>query len=84
MGDLLTFDELIQRIKEQNGAVIDPTDMDWILVTRRLYRRAVFASDIPKIMDSMLDARMITNTDMKPVEPAINKCEQTKGSESNE
>ena len=79
MSDLLTVDELIQRIKEQNGTVIDPTDMDWILVTRRLYCRAVFASDIPKIMDSMLDARMVTNTDMKPVEilvePLIVDCE---------
>ena len=75
MSDLLTVDELIQRIKEQNGAVIDPTDMDWILVTRRLHRRAVFASDIPKIMDSLLDTRMITNTDMKPIEPAAVECE---------
>jgi len=69
MSDLLTMDELIERIREQNGAVITLADMEWVLRTAGFTRIAVSAHDIPKIMDELLDTKIITNTDMKPVAP---------------
>lgn len=79
MSDLLTVDELIQRIKVQNGAVIQLFDMEWVLRVCKLERRAVLVNDIPRIMDELLDSKMVANTDMKPVEilvePLIVDCE---------
>ncbi len=68
MSDLLTVGELIERIRVQNGAVVESIDMDWLLSTRKFLRRAVFVSDIPDIMDQLLEAKLVTNTDVKPVE----------------
>ncbi|MEI8016644.1 MAG: hypothetical protein WCH39_00525 [Schlesneria sp.] len=75
MSDLLTMDELIERIKEQNGAVITLNDIEWVLRTGGYFRRKVSAHDIPKIMDDLLDAKLVTNTDMKPVESTTADCE---------
>ena len=75
MSDLLTVDELIQRIKVQNGAVVQLFDMEWVLRVCNLERRAVLVSDIPRIMGELLASKMVANTDMKPVEPAIADCE---------
>lgn len=68
MSDLLTVDELIQRIKEQNGDVVKLVDMEWLLRVGGFYCKAVFASDIPKIMDELLDTKMVASTNMNPVE----------------
>jgi len=70
MSDLLTVDEFVERIRVENGAVIDPDDMLlWLLKTRVYLRHVVSASDIPAMMDELLQLNMITNTDMKPGEP---------------
>jgi hypothetical protein len=71
MSDLLTVIELIERIKEQNGAVVKLADMEWVLRTAGFTRIAVSASDIPKIMDKLLDTKMVAITNMKPVEPPV-------------
>ena len=79
MSDFLTVDELIQRIKVQNGAVVQLFDMEWVLRVCNLERRAVLVSDIPRIMDELLASKMVASTDMKPVEilvyPLIVECE---------
>lgn len=64
MKQLLTVDELIQRIKVQNGAVVQLFDMEWVLRVCKLERRAVLVSDIPRIMDELLASKMVANTDM--------------------
>ena len=70
MGDLLTMDEFVEKIRVENGAVIESDDMLlWLLKTRVYLRFAVFSSDIPAMMDELLQLNMITNTDMKPVAP---------------
>jgi hypothetical protein len=75
MSDLLTVDELIQRIKDHNGAVIDLLDMNWILRTGGFFHSAVSVEDIPKIMEELMAEKLIENTDMKPVEPPTAGCE---------
>ena len=76
MSDLLTVAELVDRIKEQNGAVVGIAHMDWILRTGGFYRRALSVGDIPKIMNELLEEGLVTNTDMKPVEPPISECKR--------
>ena len=68
MSDLLTVDELIERIRAQNGAVIDLLNMRWILRTRGFFYSAVSVEDIPKIMEELMAENLVENTDMKPVE----------------
>jgi len=75
MSDLLTMDELIRRIREQNGAMFTLAEIEWVLRTGGYFRRTVSAHDIPKIMDDLLEAKLFPNTDMKPVEPTTADCE---------
>ena len=65
MKQFLTVDELIERIKEQNGAVIKPVDMRWFLRTGGFFCNAVCVEDIPKIMENMLQEKLVTSIDMK-------------------
>ena len=65
MSEFLTVDELIERIKEQNGAVIEPVQMRWFLRTGGFFSNAVCVEDIPRIMENMLQENLITSSDMK-------------------
>ena len=65
MKQFLTVDELIERIKEQNGAVIEPVDMRWFLRTGGFFCNAVCVEDIPRIMENMLQEKLVTSIDMK-------------------
>ena len=65
MKQFLTVNELIERIKEQNGAVIKPVDMRWFLRTGGFFCNAVCVEDIPRIMENMLQENLITSSDMK-------------------
>jgi hypothetical protein len=64
MKQFLTVDELIQRIKEQNGAVIKPVNMRWFLRTGGFFCNAVCVEDIPRIMENMLQENLVTSVDM--------------------
>ena len=64
MSEFLTLNELIERIKEQNGAVIKPVDMRWFLRTGGFFCNAVCVEDIPEIMEKMLQENLITSIDM--------------------
>ena len=64
MKQFLTVDELIERIKEQNGAVIKPVDMRWFLRTGGLFCNAVCVEDIPRIMENRLQEKLVTSIDM--------------------
>jgi hypothetical protein len=75
MSDLLTMDELIQRIREQNGAIIPLTRIEWVLRIGGYFRRTVSAHDIPEIMEDLMEVKLVTNTDMKPVDPPTANCE---------
>jgi len=75
MSDLLTVDELIERIREQNGSSVHYDAMYRILANGQFVQRAVLVSDIPRVMDELLREKLVENTDMKPVEPPIADCE---------
>lgn len=64
MTEFLKVDELIERIKERNGAVIKPVDMRWFLRTGGFFCNAVCVEDIPRIMENMLQENLITSIDM--------------------
>lgn len=64
MSEFLTVDEFIERIKQQNGAVIKPVDMRWLLRTGGFFLNAVCVKDIPEIMQNMLQENLITSVDM--------------------
>ena len=65
MKQFLTVDELIERIKEQNGAVIEPVQMRWFLRTGGFFSNAVCVEDIPRIMENMLQEKLVTSIEMK-------------------